>query len=30
MATGTVRLHRVIMAPPDRIYRALVEAEISG
>jgi uncharacterized protein YndB with AHSA1/START domain len=25
MATGTVRLHRVLRAPPQRIYRAFVE-----
>jgi uncharacterized protein YndB with AHSA1/START domain len=27
MATGTVRLHRVLRAPPDRVYRAFVNAE---
>jgi uncharacterized protein YndB with AHSA1/START domain len=26
MATGTVRLHRVLRAPPERIYRAFLEA----
>ena len=26
MATGTVRLHRVLRAPPARVYRAFVEA----
>ena len=25
MATNTVRLHRVLRAPPDRLYRAFVE-----
>ena len=25
--TGTVRLHRVITAPPDRIYRAFLDAD---
>jgi uncharacterized protein YndB with AHSA1/START domain len=40
MSTNAVRLHRVLRAPPDRIYRAfldadallamLVEAEIPG
>lgn len=24
-ATGTVRLHRVLMAPPERIYRAILD-----
>ena len=27
MATGTLRLHRVLRAPPERVYRAFVEAE---
>ena len=27
MATGTVRLHRVLRAPPDRVYRAFLNAE---
>jgi len=27
MTTGTVRLHRVLKAPPDRIYRAFLEAD---
>lgn len=27
MATGTVRLQRVLRAPPERIYRAFVEAQ---
>lgn len=27
MATGTVRLHRVLRAPPERIYRAFLEAD---
>jgi len=27
MATGTVRLHRVLRAPPDRIYRAFLDAD---
>lgn len=26
-ATGTVRLHRVITAPPERIYRAFLDAD---
>lgn len=27
MATGTVRLHRVLRAAPDRVYRAFLEPE---
>jgi uncharacterized protein YndB with AHSA1/START domain len=27
MPTGTVRLHRVLRAPPERIYRAFLEAD---
>jgi uncharacterized protein YndB with AHSA1/START domain len=27
MATGTVRLHRVLRAPPERVYRAFLEPE---
>ena len=27
MATGTVRLHRVLKAPPERVYRAFLDAE---
>jgi len=27
MSTGTVRLHRVLRAPPERVYRALVDAD---
>lgn len=27
MRTGTVRLHRVLKAPPMRIYRAFIEAD---
>lgn len=27
MPTGTVRLHRVLRAPPQRVYRAFVDAE---
>jgi uncharacterized protein YndB with AHSA1/START domain len=27
MATGTVRLHRVLRAPPDRVYRAFIDAD---
>lgn len=27
MATNTVRLHRVLKAPPDRVYRAFLEAD---
>ncbi len=26
MATGTVRLHRVLRAPPEKVYRAFVDA----
>ena len=26
MATGTVRIHRVLKAPPERVYRAFLEA----
>ena len=26
-ATGTVRLHRVLRAPPERVYRALLDAD---
>ncbi len=26
-ATGTVRLHRVFSAPPDRVYRAFLDAD---
>lgn len=27
MATGTVRLHRVLRAPPERVYRAFTQAD---
>lgn len=27
MTTSTVRLHRVLRAPPDKVYRAFVEAD---
>ena len=27
MATGTVRLHRVLRAPPERVYRAFLNAD---
>ena len=27
MATGTVRLHRILKAPPDRVYRAFLDPE---
>jgi len=27
MATGTVKLHRVLTAPPERIYRAFLDAD---
>ncbi len=27
MATGTVRLHRVLKAPPERVYRAFLDAD---
>ncbi|ANN77798.1 SRPBCC family protein [Bordetella flabilis] len=27
MATGTVKLHRVLRAPPERVYRAFLEPE---
>jgi uncharacterized protein YndB with AHSA1/START domain len=30
MSTGTVRLHRVMRAPPERIYRAFLEAEATA
>jgi uncharacterized protein YndB with AHSA1/START domain len=26
-ATNTIRLHRVLRAPPERVYRAFLEAE---
>lgn len=26
-ATGTVKLHRVLAAPPERVYRAFIEAD---
>ena len=26
MSTGTVQLHRVLRAPPERVYRAFLEA----
>ena len=26
MATGTIRLHRVLRAPPERVYRAFLDA----
>lgn len=25
--TGTVRLHRVLRAPPERVYRAFLDAD---
>ena len=27
MSTGTIRLHRVLRAPPERVYRAFLEAD---
>jgi uncharacterized protein YndB with AHSA1/START domain len=27
MATGTVRLHRILKAPPERVYRAFLEPD---
>ena len=27
MATGTVRLHRILRAPPERVYRAFLNAD---
>lgn len=27
MATSTVRLHRVLRAPPSRVYRAFLDAD---
>jgi uncharacterized protein YndB with AHSA1/START domain len=27
MATGTVRLHRVLRSPPERVYRAFLDAD---
>jgi uncharacterized protein YndB with AHSA1/START domain len=27
MSTNTVRLHRVLLAPPERIYRAFLDAD---
>jgi len=27
MATGTVKLHRVLTAPPEKVYRALTDAD---
>ncbi len=27
MPTGTVRLHRVLRAPPERVYRAFLDAD---
>jgi uncharacterized protein YndB with AHSA1/START domain len=27
MPTGTIRLHRVLQAPPDRVYRAFIDAD---
>jgi uncharacterized protein YndB with AHSA1/START domain len=27
MATGTVRLHRVLQCPPDRLYRAMLDPD---
>ena len=28
MPTGTVRLHRVLRAPPERIYKAFLDADV--
>jgi uncharacterized protein YndB with AHSA1/START domain len=30
MATGTVKLHRVLRAPPERIYRAFLDADATA
>ena len=30
MATNTVRLHRVLRAPPERVYRAFLDADAMG
>lgn len=30
MPTGTVRLHRVLRAPPERVYRAFLDAEATA
>lgn len=30
MATGTVKLHRVLRAPPERVYRAFLEADAAA
>lgn len=30
MTTGTVRLHRVLRAPPERVYRAFLNAEATA
>src|SRR5512134_820940 len=30
MATGTIRLHRVLRANPERVYRAFLEAEATA
>lgn len=30
MATGTVQLHRVLRAPPERVYRAFLDAEATA
>jgi len=30
MATGTVRLHRVLRAPPERVYRAFLNADATS
>src|SRR5690348_10580433 len=30
MTTGTVRLHRVLRCPPERVYRAFLEAEATA
>ena len=27
MSTGTIRLHRVLRAPPERVYRAFLDAD---
>ena len=27
MSTNTVKLHRVLTAPPDRVYRAFLDAD---
>ena len=30
MPTNTIRLHRVLRAPPERVYRAFLDADAMG